>query len=302
MLEIKAVRWDTEQINLRTIRQIVFIDEQQVPPEMEWEIADQSAHHWLVIKDKAIIGCGRLLANGKIGRMAILKDHRQQGIGFKLLQTIIEFAKQEGFFEIQLSAQTHAQTFYEKAGFTSKGAHFMEAGIEHIGMSMRLSEYAKLGTHTGTFKVQNFHQEICNMISQASRYIYIAMQDLDLHLFNNEDFLNILSKHARANRHSEIRILTENTQLLVENNSPFIGLAQRLNSSILLKEYELKNTFNNNNIIIADNDGIITQNCHEPSHITANYYNKITVKTTLEQFNHCWQFAKTPASIKQLSI
>lgn len=302
MIEIKQVTWAEEEINLRTLRQIVFIDEQQVPAELEWEVEDQSAYHWLITKDQSIIGCGRLLANGKIGRMAILKQHRQQGIGRQLLQTIMAFAKQHGFFELYLNAQTHAQRFYENEGFSSRGETFDEAGIPHITMSKQINRFATLGNHTGTLKVTDLQQEICNMAKQATRYIYIVMHELDIELFSNKEFLDILSQHARANRHTEIRLLAENVSPLIESNSPFISLAQRLNSSIKVKEYELKNKFKNNNLLMVDNDGIITQNTHDLTKMTANYYNKVSVKAMIEQFNHYWQFAQAPASIKQVTI
>jgi predicted GNAT family N-acyltransferase len=95
----------------------------------------------IVKKDQEVIGTARLLidnANARIGRMAIQKEHRQQGIGQKLLSKLIQTAKEKGAQECILHAQTHAIAFYAKADFEPHGPIFDEADIPHVEMRLIL--------------------------------------------------------------------------------------------------------------------------------------------------------------------
>lgn len=123
------------------IRHEIFINEQKVPEELEWDELDQDALHAIVKKDHQVIGTARLMINSavaKIGRMAIKKEYRQQGIGQKLLSTLIQTAKEKGAQECILHAQTHAIAFYAKADFEPHGPIFDEADIPHVEMRLIL--------------------------------------------------------------------------------------------------------------------------------------------------------------------
>jgi predicted GNAT family N-acyltransferase len=123
------------------IRHAVFIKEQEVPEELEWDEFDQDALHATVKKDQEVIGTARLIidnAKARIGRMAIQKEYREQGIGQKLLSTLIQTAKEKGAQECILHAQTHAIAFYAKADFEPHGPIFEEAGIPHVEMRLML--------------------------------------------------------------------------------------------------------------------------------------------------------------------
>ena len=130
--------WSSHQRELSAIRQAVFVDEQQVPPELELDALDATAIHALALLDGAPVGTGRLLADGRIGRMAVLKSARGKGIGEALLGALMQAAADQGMKEVQLHAQLHAMGFYEKAGFTAFGAVFDDAGIAHRAMRRAL--------------------------------------------------------------------------------------------------------------------------------------------------------------------
>jgi predicted GNAT family N-acyltransferase len=123
------------------IRHEVFIKEQEVPEELEWDEFDQDALHATVKKDQEVIGTARLIidnAKARIGRMAIQKEYREQGIGQKLLSILIQTAKEKGAQECILHAQTHAIAFYAKSDFEPNGPIFDEAGIPHVEMRLIL--------------------------------------------------------------------------------------------------------------------------------------------------------------------
>lgn len=137
---IEEVDWISAQTQLRAVRQRVFIEEQRVPVELEWDGLDETAIHLLALdaEDKAI-GCARILDNGIIGRMAVLKGWRGQGIGQALLNAAVESCRSRGWKNITLSAQTHAIPFYERAGFIVCSEEYMDAGIPHRDMQLKLS-------------------------------------------------------------------------------------------------------------------------------------------------------------------
>jgi predicted GNAT family N-acyltransferase len=132
---VNAVDWQAANAALEEIRRCVFIDEQAVPESLEWDGLDEDAIHVLACDSKGYpIGCGRLLPEGRIGRMAVLSGWRGKGVGSALLQALLEIARGCGMAEVRLSAQITAVPFYEKAGFTVRGKIYMDAGISHQDM------------------------------------------------------------------------------------------------------------------------------------------------------------------------
>ena len=120
----------------------VFVEEQKVPPEIERDDMDAVAVQ-AIARDAAgnAIGTGRLILQTplpRIGRMAVLKPWRRAGVGAAILDLLCGEARQRGYAEVMLNAQTHATTFYFKHGFLSHGAEFAEAGIPHQEMRKRI--------------------------------------------------------------------------------------------------------------------------------------------------------------------
>ncbi len=134
---IEVVNWDTHADLLKKVREEVFIQEQYVPVELEWDGMDEAATHLLAMDlEGAAIGCARLVGDGSIGRMAVLKPWRGRGVGRALLQKAVSLYRQRGIHAITLSAQVHAVPFYEKSGFKVCSAPYMDAGIAHVDMRL----------------------------------------------------------------------------------------------------------------------------------------------------------------------
>lgn len=122
------------------MRRTVFIEEQNVPETLEWDGLDETAAHVLAANAAGSpIGCGRLLPDGRIGRMAVLPEWRRRGVGRALLQTLLAAARNQGMTKVELSAQVNAIPFYEKAGFRVCSAIYMDAGIPHRDMTLQLT-------------------------------------------------------------------------------------------------------------------------------------------------------------------
>lgn len=132
---VRAADWVADGALLRAIRADVFIDEQKVPAELEWDADDARAWHVLALTaGGTAVGTGRLLPDGRIGRMAVLKHWRGRGAGGALLTELLRIAQAAGLHSLVLNAQTHALGFYAGFGFRPEGEVFLEAGIPHQAM------------------------------------------------------------------------------------------------------------------------------------------------------------------------
>ncbi|MGK0460128.1 MAG: putative GNAT family N-acyltransferase [Candidatus Azotimanducaceae bacterium] len=136
---LREASWVQDKNVLSNLRRLVFIVEQKVPQEEEWDGQDEDAWHWLATDNEdRPIGTARLLRSGQIGRMAVLDNYRGLKVGQAMLEHAVEKARRLGFTDVYLNAQSHALGFYVKAGFASVGEEFMEAGIAHFRMEQKL--------------------------------------------------------------------------------------------------------------------------------------------------------------------
>jgi predicted GNAT family N-acyltransferase len=140
---VRRVGWSDAGDALRQVRARVFVEEQNVPQELEWDGVDPQCTH--VIAESATgdtIGTGRLLPDGHIGRMAVLKPWRRCGVGSAILNELLAAAADAGHASAVLNAQTQAEIFYARFGFEVISGEFMEAGIPHRTMRLALIKSA----------------------------------------------------------------------------------------------------------------------------------------------------------------
>jgi predicted GNAT family N-acyltransferase len=130
--------WGVDRPLLQEVRRQVFVVEQQVPEDEEWDEDDPLSVHVLATRNREPVGTGRLTPAGKIGRMAVLSEVRGQGVGSQILRLLVGEALHRGLVELRLNAQVHAIAFYERHGFSAEGPVFMEAGIPHRSMRRML--------------------------------------------------------------------------------------------------------------------------------------------------------------------
>ena len=135
---IELLPWEEARALATPIRFTVFVEEQGVPREIELDEMDERSLHAVAFEDGQPVATGRLLPDGHVGRMAVLKEWRGRGIGGLILKRLVDKARERGDREVVLSAQVHAAAFYRAHGFVEEGAEYLEAGIPHRDMRRRL--------------------------------------------------------------------------------------------------------------------------------------------------------------------
>jgi predicted GNAT family N-acyltransferase len=139
VIRIELCDWHKAREEASRIRFAVFVDEQKVPAEIEMDAHDADCVHALAFaEDGQAVGTGRLLPDGHIGRMAVVKAWRGRGVGAALLEALTGEARRRGDPAVALSAQTHALEFYRRHGFAPEGEIYEEAGIPHQAMRKAL--------------------------------------------------------------------------------------------------------------------------------------------------------------------
>ena len=136
---VRLANWQDDGPALRAIREMVFVHEQHVSVELEWDEFDASCLHILAVDSAGNpIGTARLLPDSHIGRMAVLKEWRGRGVGNMLLLRLLEEAKKRHLRLAIVNAQTYAAGFYTRSGFRTAGEEFIDAGIPHVRMVLQL--------------------------------------------------------------------------------------------------------------------------------------------------------------------
>lgn len=151
--EVRLAQTEGDRDAVFAVRQQVFVDEQSVPEELEYDELDPAADHFLALLDGVPAGAGRLVvidsapdadpgqgtkATGILGRLAVGKAARGMGLGKLLVHAIEQRATERGLAAVELHAQAHARGFYQQLGYAAYGDLFPEAGIEHISMRKEL--------------------------------------------------------------------------------------------------------------------------------------------------------------------
>lgn len=138
---VHLISWHDGEPLLRAIREKVFMQEQGVPAELEWDGLDDVCHHALALSANGdAIGCGRITPDGHIGRMAVLPEWRRKRIGSAVLELLVDYARSLHLEHVELNAQVQAIALYKNFGFEAEGDEFMDANIPHRRMALHLKD------------------------------------------------------------------------------------------------------------------------------------------------------------------
>jgi predicted GNAT family N-acyltransferase len=213
---------------LRVVREAVFVQEQGVPLELEWDELDPLCHHVIARDaDGQPIGTGRLTPEHKIGRMAVLAEWRGRGVGDAILLALIDKARQLGWHDLSLHAQVSAIGFYARHGFLPYAERFIEAGIDHQSMRRLLESANPVETPDAAIAA------LLGVIGGARRELWIYSRELDPGLLDRSEVLAALRRFAT--RGGAAHILLQDALAPQSAHAPLIGLSQRLPSAFLFR-------------------------------------------------------------------
>lgn len=326
-LHIIEAAWADHADTLRQIRETVFIEEQEVPREIEWDGEDEHSTHFLAINQLGqYIGCARLLPSGQIGRMAVLEEHRGTGVGAALLKAAIEAAKTKGFDRLFLHAQSYAQEFYRKGGFLPYGKEFDEADIPHIAMEMKLPvAYAPPADVTDTAPrirpervrpslsvdvpqtdpFQGFTEcsaALTKVLQSARRRVLILSPYLDHELFDKPAVVDALSELARSAPRVEIKILIFDSKLIVDRGHRIIELARRLDEKIKIRVLGQLPNAESSSFVCADLDAYWLLPAYDKHDGVCDLANPVTNRRLSEVFDTAWAKSSEDTELRTLRL
>ncbi|HSG91300.1 MAG TPA: GNAT family N-acetyltransferase [Pseudomonadales bacterium] len=284
-VHVRRADWDSEETLVRSLRNRVFVREQQVPQALEWDGQDEDAVHLLAFDHRGdAIGTARLLPSGQIGRMAVLPERRGFGIGRALLDAAVQAARDRGDYEVFLNAQTHALGFYEAAGFRATGDTFEEAGIAHQRMDLALGiafeppavgglEVVKAQAERKPYELPGLDEcsrevvmlegpsevrdAIVQLCSHARRELQILSPELDPKLFDDAELVEILSNFARRHEQSRVTILIHDSRRMVQDGHRLLELSRRLSTSISIRLVHPDMRDREDTLVVADRIGLV---------------------------------------------
>lgn len=143
-IRVENANWALHKEGLIALRTEVFVEEQNVPPSLEIDGLDTECLHVRAMVGDRVVGTGRLLPNGYIGRMCVDKSYRDSGIGRLLLNNLANQAIEAQYPVITLNSQVYAIPFYEKCGFVVDSDEFMDAGIPHRRMTLDRDKFKSI--------------------------------------------------------------------------------------------------------------------------------------------------------------
>lgn len=304
-IQIIKTNWRAHGDQLKEIRHRVFIKEQNVPEEMEWEEADLYAQHFLAIENHRPIGTARLLATGQIGRMAVLKSRRQQGIGSHLINACIAAASQQQFSNLYLHAQTSAIDFYKKFGFLLDGDVFDEAGIPHCKMHLPEKQMQRLvlATPTAHQKITDeLIATVAHRVIQGTQQVSLLCSDLNPPLLDNELCREAFSSFLRKNRNSTAKILIQDSSQLTRNGHRLLTLSRRLPSHLEIRKVSQDFSDIEAFILIVDGKGLIYKTHQEQTEYTVTYGTSAMATEKGNLFENIWRHSEVDPNLKALSL
>jgi len=325
---IEQVAWQDAEDDLRRIRETVFIKEQFVPAALEWDGLDEGCVH-VVARDEQgqAIGTARMLEDGAIGRMAVLREWRNKGVGSALLQKLMEIARGRGQTEVKLAAQLQAMNFYKQHDFVAEGPTFMDADIPHRRMRRNLDDIAvpavtetesegetegvldlsrcKLGETTGPIHLgtrDDNRAAALRLVEQGERSLHLLTRNLDPVLYDNEPFIDAVRRLAIASPRTKVFILLQDPTEVVMRGHRIVELARRISSHIFINRTCEDDQAHTESFLIVDQVGLIYRPNSGRYEGTVDFHAPGQCRQLLKQFEHAWERSQPEPELRRLHI
>lgn len=299
----------SEREALRAIRLEVFVQEQGVPETHEWDDLDATSLHVLAhAATGEPIGCARLTPLGRIGRVAVRRSWRSQGVGAGLVRALIALARSQGFHEIALDALLSAVAFYEREGFVAHGDAFDHAGILHRTMRMELQPgETTITAHPAEALPTGSRAEVAasrlQLLAQARHRLYLYQPRLDADLYAGAAEMAELRRIATSGRGAEIRMLLHEPESALRDGHRLVALAQRLPSVVHIRvpveEVDLAYT---SAYLLTDEGGYLFQPDARRADARASGRDRAAQAPLLQHFQEVWERAMPARALQSLDL
>ncbi len=307
---VEPADYRTDFQDLRRVREPVFVIEQQVPIELEWDAIDPICQHVIARdNDNRPIGTGRLSPQRKIGRMAVMHAWRGRGVGEALLRALIDAARAQRWPDVTLNAQVDAIGFYEKYGFVAHDAEFMEAGIRHQAMRLVLDPFEERPPFiqrldlVAVESLEDALRATAEAIAGSRRELCVFSRDLDYTLFSATTTMDALRAYATSDIDCAVRVLLLDPLIPTQQNHPWLTLAQRLPSVFAFRacEEETDRQYPSA-FLVGDRGGLYFRPIGGRIEGEASNASPARARQLIETFNRMWERARPCTEYRAIEI
>ena len=326
-VHVVAVSWESHKEALIAIRTSVFVEEQKIPRDTEFDGEDETAIHLIALDSTGkALGCARLLDSGLIGRVAVIESERGRGLGVALMDAAVNEAQAKGITLLQLHAQESAQAFYRKLEFVPTGVQFVEAGIPHVTMERALpipfdtsgiSKSTIVRTRTKTrspgaeqqvSRLREFADEgtaleqLHEVLAKTRRTLSIYSPTLDHALFDSPRTVEFVSELARSAPGVQINILIKDSSLIVSRGHLLVELGRRLEQKMAIRKLPETIKADAQSWLIADNSALWVQS--EPTDYQgwSDTFNPVQAERFAKRYTHLWDRSMSDPELRLLRI
>lgn len=309
---VAVADWDLDRDReaCETVRTEVFVVEQKVPEHEEWDEHDDNSLH-VIARDGAghPIGTGRLLRDGHIGRIAVLKAWRGKRVGDAIMKLLLSEATKLGVKESVLHAQTYAIPFYERFGYRAEGHEFIEASIAHQRMRLELSPatspIAEPDNRLGFKRVRSLDQCRAGVleIAKLARYrLAIMSPDLEPAIYSTPEFRDEVRRIARTSRFALVRILVRDPRRAVRESHLLVELSLQLATYVQIRIPDSDDEQRSDAFVIADDDAILYRPEAEVATGVIEIEGSALARERLRNFERLWERALPDPNLRRLGI
>ncbi len=313
---IEPAVWRIDQAALREVRTAVFIVEQKVPEAEEWDDDDLVAEHALArLPDGTPIATGRLTADGRIGRMAVIKSWRGEGVGASVLRFLLERAQAHGIPRLKLHSQVHAIPFYAGFGFVPSGARFMECNIEHQTMVLDLpaaepllpskatpTAVNTLAKRLSSERSSDLRDLTLELIRSARHDLCIYTRDLEPPIYDDQAIIDAIRQVALSGRGAQVRILVQDTTRALRDGHRLLDLSQRLSSIVHLRRPVHEDQQYPSAFVLTDAGGYLFRTFGDRFEGEGDLYYPPRRDELKRYFDEIWERAEQPTEVRRLSL
>lgn len=315
--KVDRVSWNDAEEELRMLRELIFIREQNVPPELEWDGKDEDCVHLLARDSKGRpIATSRMTSDGHIGRMAVLRVWRNKGVGSKMLTALTTIARARNLPRVQLDAQIQAVEFYLRHGFETQGDEFMDANIPHKHMvrslpslneGLNINELQKhiLGETRGLVRLESRDDNRLaanRMVEQGQFSLRLYTPNLDPRIFDTSEFIEAVKKLALASTHSKVYILIKDPTVAVTQGHRIIELARRISSHIFIHRAAEEDQDRIDSFMVVDDVGLIRRPHADRYEGSVEFNNPGEARLLIKEFKDAWEHSSSEPELRRLHL